>query len=128
MRFRAETIIQTLVAMLVFLTALMLTFGLFSRFSISGDDPYAIAAAEEHVRNIVCDFKSGKSRIDSKPGRDFTRTMEYEWGTITLTAAMYQGYSDLMQLTVSAKIPSIHKEIWRTALVEIAQDESFEVW
>ena len=110
MKLKAETIVQTLVAMLVFMTALLLTFALFARMNVDDDDPFALAQAEEQVRNVISDFESGK--------RDAGFSDEYDWGSVTVCSAPYRDYEDLVQINVIARIPSSRKEIRRTILIE----------
>lgn len=126
MSLKAETIVQTLVAMLVFLTALLLTFSLFARLNVSDDDPFALAQAEEQVRSVIDDYKSGRQSTVPAAWADaeHAQTTEYEWGNMTVYAVPYKDYPDLAQLSVVAKIPSSRKEIRRTVLVEVTKDNT----
>lgn len=126
MRLKAETIVQTLVAMLVFLTALLLTFSLFARLNVSDDDPFALAQAEEQVRSVIDDYKSGRQSTvpAARADAEHAQTTEYEWGSMTLYAVPYKDYPNLAQLSVVAKIPSSRKEIRRTVLVEVTKDNT----
>lgn len=108
---RGTSLLEAIVAALVFLIVFAATMELMPRFAIREDDAVLVAEANYRVGNVFRKYATGEW-----PCGEYEETCE--WGCIRVVIVPYRDFSDIRSLSVSASIYGSRKSITFTQLIE----------
>ncbi|GHV01671.1 hypothetical protein FACS1894159_09840 [Bacteroidia bacterium] len=110
---KASTLVETLVASVIFLVMFAISLETIVRLAVRRDDDTVYVVAEGETARLFREYASAGERL---PG---TTVKEYDWGTITIAIGPCRDYPRLQVVDVSATLRSERKVISRRQVVEI---------
>lgn len=114
-RLRASTLLEAIVAAVLFLTLFAAVMELLPRLTVRNDD--ALLAAEADYR-VGCTFDKYASGL--WPAGEYAET--YDWGAVAIRIESYREFADLQVVTVSARIDGSRKRITHKQLIVCLQE------
>lgn len=112
---RAASLLEAVVAAVLFLTVFAAVMELIPRLTVRDDDALLVAEAEYRVGQTFEKYGTGLW-----PCGEYTE--EYDWGRVTVLVRTYRDYADLQAVTVMASIDGSNKQIIHKQLVECVQE------
>lgn len=109
-RLRGASLLEAIVAAVLFLTVFAAVMELLPRLTVRDDDALLVAEAEYHVGRTYDKYASGLW-----PAGEYAES--YDWGTVTVLVEPYRDFRDLQVLTVTARIDGSRKRITHKQLV-----------
>lgn len=113
MEFKGSTLLETVVASVLFLAAFMSVMELLPRIAAGGNDAMLHIEAEYRVGEAFDKYASGLWPCGEYVER-------YEWGDVAVRIGGYRQYADLQTITVKARIHGrpgvVHRQIIRREL------------
>lgn len=109
-RLRGATLLEAIVAAVLFLTVFAAVMELLPRLTVRDDDALLVAEAEYRVSRAYDKYASGLWLAGEY-------AEDYDWGTVTVLVEPYRDFSDLQVLTVMARIDGSRKRITHKQLV-----------
>lgn len=109
-RLRAASLLEAIVAAVLFLTVFAAAMELLPRLTVRDDDALLVAEAEYRVGRAFDKYASGLW-----PAGEYAES--YDWGTVTVLVEPYRDFRDLQVLTVTARIDGSRKRITHKQLV-----------
>lgn len=109
-RLRAASLLEAVVAAVLFLTVFAGAMELLPRLTVRDDDALLAAEAEYRVARAFEKYVSGVW----PPGEYAER---YDWGDVAILVEPYSYFSDLQVLTITARIDGSRKRITHKQLV-----------
>ena len=110
-RLRGSSLLEAVVAAVLFLTVYAAVMELLPRLTVRDDDPLLVAEADYRVGRAFDKYGSGVW-----PCGEYTET--YDWGTVTVRIERYRDFTDLQIVTVAAHIDGSRKRITLKQLSE----------
>ena len=110
-RLRGSSLLEAVVAAVLFLTVYAAVMELLLRLTVRDDDPLLVAEADYRVGRAFDKYGSGVW-----PCGEYTET--YDWGTVTVRIERYRDFTDLQIVTVAAHIDGSRKRITLKQLIE----------
>ena len=110
-RLRAASLLEAVVAAVLFLTLFAAVMELIPRLTVRGDDALLVAEAEYRVGRTFEKYGTGLW-----PCGQYAET--YGWGAVTVYVERYRDFADLQLVTVSARISGSGRRIVHKQLVE----------
>lgn len=110
-RLRGSSLLEAVVAAVLFLTVYAAVMELLPRLTVRDDDPLLVAEADYRVGRAFDKYGSGVW-----PCGEYTET--YDWGTVTVRIERYRDFTDLQIVTVAAHIDGSRKRITLKQLIE----------
>lgn len=114
-RLRAASLLEAVVAAVLFLTVFAAVMELIPRLTVRDDDALLVAEAEYRVGQVFEKYGTGLW-----PCGEYTET--YDWGAVTAFVEPYRDFADLQVVTVSVRIVGSGKRIMHKQLVEWARE------
>lgn len=112
---RAASLLEAVVAAVLFLTVFAAVMELIPRLTVRDDDALLVAEAEYRVGQAFEKYGTGLW-----PCGEYTE--EYDWGRVAVLVRTYRDYADLQAVTVMARIDGSNKQIIHKQLVECVQE------
>lgn len=109
-RLRAASLLEAIVAAVLFLTVFAGVMELVPRLTVRDDDALLVAEAEYRVSRAFDKYASGVW----PPGEYAER---YDWGDVAIRVEPYRDFSDVQVLTITARIDGSRKRITLKQLV-----------
>lgn len=109
-RLRGATLLEAIVAAVLFLTVFAAVMELLPRLTVRDDDALLVAEAEYRAGRAYDKYASGVW----PPGEYAER---YDWGDVAILVEPYSYFSDLQVLTITARIDGSRKRITHKQLV-----------
>lgn len=109
-RLRGATLLEAIVAAVLFLTVFAAAMELLPRLTVRDDDALLVAEAEYRVSRAFDKYASGVW----PPGEYAER---YDWGDVVIRVEPYRDFSDVQVLTITARIDGSRKRITHKQLV-----------
>lgn len=109
-RLRAASLLEAIVAAVLFLTVFAAVMELVPRLTVRDDDALLVAEAEYRVSRAFDKYASGVW-----PAGEYAET--YDWGAVAIRIEPYREFADLQVVTVSARIDGSRKRITHKQLV-----------
>lgn len=113
-RLRAASLLEAVVAGVLFLTVFAAALELLPRLTLRDDDALVVAEAEYRVGEAFDKYGTGLW-----PCGDYAEI--YDWGEISVRIGCYGDYADLQVLEISARMSGSGKRIVHKQLVECSQ-------
>lgn len=110
-RLRGSSLLEAIVAAVLFLTVFAVAMELLPRLTVRDDDALLVAEADYRVGRVFDKYGSGVW-----PCGEYVET--YYWGTVTVRIERYRDFADLQLVTVAARIDGSRKWITLKQLVE----------
>jgi hypothetical protein len=110
-RLRASTLLETIIASLIFMCVFAISLETVSRLTTRSSDNAVLVEADYRIMECVREYGDGRHA-------DGQYTREYEWGTIVVLLGPYREYADLQQLTVTADVKSLSKHLEFRHIIE----------
>lgn len=112
---RAASLLEAVVAAVLFLTVFAAVMELIPRLTVRDDDALLVAEAEYRVGQTFEKYGTGLWPCGAY-------TEEYDWGRVTVLVRTYRDYADLQAVTISARIDGSNKRIIHKQLMECVQE------
>lgn len=109
-RLRGATLLEAIVAAVLFLTVFAAAMELLPRLTVRDDDALLVAEAEYRASRAYDKYASGLW-----PAGKYSET--YDWGAVAIRIEPYREFADLQVVTVSARIDGSRKRITHKQLV-----------
>lgn len=103
-RLRGSTLIETLIASVIFLCVFVISLETLSRLTVRKNDSAILVEADYRAGQCRREFTSG----GHEPG---AYMREYPWGNITIILKPYRHYASLRELTITADIKNDAKRL-----------------
>lgn len=103
-RLSGASLLEAIVAALLFLTVFAAVMELLPRLAVRDDDALLTAEAEYRVGRAFEKYGTGLW-----PGGEYTEV--HDWGAITVQIAGYRDFGDIQQIDISARIDGSRKRI-----------------
>lgn len=113
-RLKGASLLEAIVAAVLFLTVLATAMELLPRLTVRDDDALLMAEADYRVGRVFDKYATGVW-----PCGDYTEA--YDWGAVTVRVETYRGFSDVQVVTVSARIDGSRKRITLKQVVECGE-------
>ena len=113
-RLRAASLLEAVVAAVLFLTTFAAAMELVPRLTVRDDDALLVAEAEYRVEQAF-----GKYATGLWPCGEYAET--YGWGAVTVHVERYRDFADMQVVTVTAQVGGGRKRIVHKQLVSCAQ-------
>ncbi|WP_147638377.1 hypothetical protein [Alistipes sp.] len=110
-RLRGSSLLEAVVAAVLFLTVYAAVMELLPRLTVRDDDALLVAEADYSVGRAFDKYGSGVW-----PCGEYAET--YDWGTVTVRIERYRDYSDMQVVTILACIHGSRKRITLKQLVQ----------
>lgn len=110
-RLRGASLLEAIVAAVLFLTVFAAVMELLPRLTVRDDDALLVAEADYRVGRAFDKYATGLW-----PSGEYAEA--YDWGAVTVRIDAYRGFPDLQVVTVSARIDGSRKRITLKQLVE----------
>lgn len=110
-RLRAASLLEAVVAAVLFLTVFTVTMELLPRLTVRDDDALLVAEAEYRVGKAFEKYGTGLW-----PCGEYAEN--YDWGKITVRIEPYRNFTDLQAIGITARIAGSGKRIGHRQLVE----------
>lgn len=109
---RANTLVEVLVASVIFLAVFMIGLETLSRLTVRDDEGLVFVEADWRVKECFFEFSDGLHPVGKYD-------KNYDWGEIQVTIAPYRDYRNLQELTLAATILQNRKRIEYKYIIEI---------
>lgn len=109
-RLRGATLLEAIVAAVLFLTVFAAAMELLPRLTVRDDDALLVVEAEYRVGWVFDKYASGLW-----PAGEYAET--YDWGDVAIRVEPYRDFSDVQVLTITARIDGSRKRITHKQLV-----------
>lgn len=109
-RLRGATLLEAIVAAVLFLTVFAGAMELLPRLTVRDDDALLVAEAEYRVGRVFDKYASGLW-----PSGEYAET--YDWGDVAIRVEPYRDFSDVQVQTITARIDGSRKRITHKQLV-----------
>ncbi|MDR2064262.1 MAG: hypothetical protein LBP85_00925 [Prevotellaceae bacterium] len=113
--FRAETVVQAIVAALIFMAVFLASLDTVVRITTSEDDAYLLADADYQISLFFAELADGKHQNGSY-------TKYFSGGKLSAEISQYKHYVDLQIIVINAEIDRIKKRIVLRHIVEIKNE------
>ena len=113
-RLKGASLLEAIVAAVLFLTVFAVAMELLPRLTVRDDDALLMAEADYRVGRAFDKYATGLW-----PCGEYAET--YDWGAVTVLVEAYRGFSDMQAVTVSARIDGSRKRITLKQLVECCE-------
>lgn len=110
-RLRGASLLEAIVAAVLFLTVCAAVMELLPRLTVRDDDALLVAEADYRAGWAFDKYATGLW-----PSGEYAEA--YDWGAVTVLVESYRGFSDVQIVTVSARIGGSRKRITLKQLVE----------
>lgn len=110
-RLKGASLLEAIVAAVLFLTVFVAVMELLPRLTVRDDDALLVAEADYRVGQAFGKYGSGVW-----PCGDYAET--YDWGAVTVRIERYRDFTDLQIVTVAAHIDGSRKRITLKQLVQ----------
>jgi hypothetical protein len=111
MRLKAETLIQAIVAALIFMVIFLISLETVVRITTSQDDAYTLVDADYQISLFFAELSDGKHTYGNY-------VKYFSGGKLTAEISQYQEYTNLQIVTVTAELNKIKKHITFRHIVE----------
>lgn len=108
---KASTLVETIIASVIFMCVFMISLETISRLTVQEDDNTVLVEADYRIKECLREYGDGRHA-------DGQYTREYGWGRIVILIHNYRSYADLQELTIIAEIESISKRLEFKHIVE----------
>ena len=116
MKLRASTLIETIIASVIFLAVFMISLETVSRLTVRNNDNIILVEADYRVKECFREYGDGRHENGQY-------TCEYDWGGITILIHPYRNYAGLQEITITADIESIAKRLELRHIIEMISNE-----
>lgn len=113
-RLRAASLLEAVVAAVLFLTAFAAAMELVPRLTVRDDDALLVAEAEYRVGQVFVKYATGLW-----PCGEYAE--QYGWGSVEIRIAFYRDFADMQVVTVTAQVGGSRKKIVHKQLVSCVQ-------
>ncbi|MDR2125805.1 MAG: hypothetical protein LBP63_03100 [Prevotellaceae bacterium] len=113
--FRAETIIQAIVAALIFMVVFLISLDTVVRITISADDAYLLVDADYQISLFFSELADGKHQNGNYE-------KYFQGGKLSAEISQYKHYQELQMIIINAQIDKIKKHIVVRHIVEIKNE------
>lgn len=110
-RLKGASLLEAIVAAVLFLTVFAVVMELLPRLTVRDDDALLMAEADYRVGRAFDKYATGVW-----PCGEYAEA--YDWGAVTILVESYRGFSDVQAITVSAHIDGSRKRITLKQVVE----------
>lgn len=110
-RLRGASLLEAIVAAVLFLTVFAAVMELLPRLTVRDDDALLVAEADYRAGRAFDKYATGLW-----PSGEYAEA--YDWGAVTVRIDAYRGFPDLQVVTVSARIDGCRKRITLKQLIE----------
>ena len=110
-RISGSTLVETMVASVIFLCVFVISLETVSRLTLSENDTVVLVEADHRIKENFRQYGDGRHE-------EGLYTREYDWGRVTVVIRPYVNYTDLQELVVTAHIESISKRLELRHIVE----------
>jgi GTP-binding protein EngB required for normal cell division len=115
MTFRAETVIQAIIAALIFMVVFLISLDTIVRITTSNDDAYLLVDANYQISSFFAELSDGKHQNGSY-------TKYFPEGKLSAEISQYKHYNDLQMIVIKAEIDKIKKHIIFRHIAEIKNE------
>jgi hypothetical protein len=115
MIFRAETIIQAIIAALIFMVVFLISLDTVVRITTSESDAYLLVDANYQISAFFAELSDGKHQNGSY-------TKYFSEGKLSAEISQYRHYPDLQMIVINAEINRMKKHIIFRHIVEIKNE------
>jgi hypothetical protein len=115
MTLRAETVIQAIIAALIFMVVFLVSLDTIVRITTAEDDAYLLVDANYQISSFFAELSDGKHQNGSY-------TKYFGEGKLSAEISQYKNYPDLQIIVINAKINKIKKQIVLRHIVEIKNE------
>ncbi|MDR2293310.1 MAG: hypothetical protein LBE11_07545 [Prevotellaceae bacterium] len=115
MTFRAETVIQTIIAALIFMLVFLISLDTVVRITTSENDAYLLVDANYQMSAFFAELSDGKHQNGNY-------TKYFEEGKLSAEISQYKNYPDLQIIVVNAEVSKIKKHIVLRHIVKIENE------
>jgi hypothetical protein len=115
MRLKGSSMIEAIVASLIFLTVFILSLSTLTGLTLREDEGYVLLEAQRAMTDCFRRYGDGTHAKG-------IYTDEFEWGEITTTITGYGEYEDIQQVHLRAKLSGSRKTIEYRRLVAIGHE------
>lgn len=115
MKLRAETLIQTIVAALIFMLAFLISLDTVVRITTSNHDAYMLVDANYQISSFFNELADGKH-----PNGKYTK--EFTSGKLYAEISQFGSYNNIQLIVITAEMEKINKQIIFRHLVELANE------
>ncbi|MDR2653238.1 MAG: hypothetical protein LBC68_13190 [Prevotellaceae bacterium] len=115
MILRAETLIQAIIAALIFMVVFLISLDTVVRITISKSDAYLLVDANYQISSFFAELSDGKHQ-------NGTYTKYFSGGKLSAEISQYKHYPDMQMIVINAEIDKIKKHIIFRHTVEIKNE------
>ncbi|MDR1199874.1 MAG: hypothetical protein LBK94_12845 [Prevotellaceae bacterium] len=102
--FRAETVIQAVIAALIFMVIFLVSLDTVTRITVSQDDAYTLVDADYQISAFFSELSDGKHRNGNYE-------KYFSGGKLSAEISQYKDYHDLQIIVINAEIYGMKKRI-----------------
>jgi len=113
-RVKADTLVEVVVASVIFLIVFMIGFETLTRLTIREDEGLVLVEADRCIGECFREFSNGRY-----PLGQYER--KYEWGSIEAVIAPYRDYRSLQMLTLKALLRENRRRIEYHYVIELKE-------
>ncbi|MCL2562127.1 MAG: hypothetical protein FWE10_07425 [Rikenellaceae bacterium] len=110
---RASTLVETLVASVIFMCVFAISLETLSRLTTRDDDNAVLVEADYRVKELFRLYGDGTHGAGE-------HKQEYDWGTITVRISPYGEYGRVQEVAITADVMRVSKLLEFRHIVEIA--------
>jgi hypothetical protein len=114
-KFRAETLIQTIVAALIFMTVFLISLDTVVRITTSNADAYILVDVDYQISSFFVELADGKH-----PNGNYTKY--FSEGKLSAEISQYAHYANLQLIVINAEMNKIKKRITFTHIIELSNE------
>lgn len=114
-RLRASTLIETMIASVIFLCVFTISLDTVSRLTLKNNDQSILVEVDYRIKQCRQEFSA-------KTHRQGSYIREYSWGKIIVNLKPYRNYMDLTELTITADVKNNSKRFKYKYVIEPEHD------
>ena len=115
-KLRAETLIQAIIAALIFMTVFLISVDTVVRITTSNNDAYILVDVDYQISSFFAELADGK-----RPNGTYTKF--FSEGKLSAEISQYDNYANLQLIVINAEIQKMKKRIIFRHIIELANEE-----
>ena len=116
MKFRAETLIQTIVAALIFMVVFLISIDTIVRITTSNNDAYVLVDVDYQISSFFAELADGKH-----PNGSYTK--HFPEGKLTAEISPFKNYANLQLIIINAEVQKMKKRITFRHIIQLANEQ-----